>query len=57
MYNNQKGVDNKFIKFKYGIFMETDVENDDIDAEVKEINRICANSNCWNKKSFNKSWF
>eukprot|EP01084_Bolivina_argentea_P294997 507757_1 len=38
MYNN-----NPYINLKAGIFMETDVADDDIETEVKEITDLCEN--------------
>ena len=47
MYNNQTGgkSSNTFINLKYGIFMETHVEDKDIDTEINEITTICKNPN------------
>ena len=46
MYNNQTGKpNNTFINLKYGIFMETDVDDKDIMTEINEITTICKNPN------------
>eukprot|EP01084_Bolivina_argentea_P153660 267925_1 len=42
MYNNQI---NPYINLKFGIFMETDVDDSDINIEINEITSICKNPN------------
>ena len=42
MYNNQTA---PYLNLKCGIFMETDVEEADIDTEISEITNLCKNPN------------